>query len=483
MAFPEHGRLKPGSLGFLLTPLVAVLVGVQAGTSDRRVERPVRMLLASPRSGQYCRFGTAARRSGFPPPVRARNALVIVSVAESGVRPVCRSGWRLNTRRVRDDSGAGCRRHPAPPGASRPFRPASRARPRAASLPPQPGLPHDGARRRRRESRAITWRSGASFGRWASGSRCTSRPRTWRRWTGSSWKTWSRRSTTGSYRSPRGPSVWPHDVDGDGRFTVLLSSWLGRLGDGRHAVDGFVRVTDLDPLYSPPFGNRCDMMYLSTGLRPGPHLRTVLAHEYMHAVVFSQQVATRPAGAVRRRRGGRLARRGARPPGRGPARLLAVEPRLPRQRVPLAARAISAGGRGLLRGRPVPQPRQPGGDLPVPAVVRRPVRAGAACRPRRVRLQGIANLEQATGCSFADLYRRWSVALFESGLDPSRAGSATGDAGYRSVGHADARSMTGSSPARGRTRVVVGRARRRWDAAGTSSHFVVVRSGRRGRSR
>ena len=41
MAFLELGRLKPGSLGFLLTPLVAVLVGVQAGMSDHRVERPV----------------------------------------------------------------------------------------------------------------------------------------------------------------------------------------------------------------------------------------------------------------------------------------------------------------------------------------------------------------------------------------------------------------------------------------------------------
>ena len=29
------------------------------------------------------------------------------------------------------------------------------------------------------------------------------------------------------------------------------------------------------------------MMYLSTSLEPGPHLRTVLTHEYMHAVVFS----------------------------------------------------------------------------------------------------------------------------------------------------------------------------------------------------
>ena len=82
------------------------------------------------------------------------------------------------------------------------------------------------------------------------------------------------------------------DVDGDGRFTVFLSSWLSRLGNGRNAVDGFVRVSDLDLAFSAPFGNRCDMMYLSTSLKPGPHLRTVLTHEYMHAVVFSGKIRT-----------------------------------------------------------------------------------------------------------------------------------------------------------------------------------------------
>lgn len=40
-----------------------------------------------------------------------------------------------------------------------------------------------------------------------------------------------------------GPAL---DVDGDGRFTVVLSSWLDHLGGGRYAVDGFVRVADLD---------------------------------------------------------------------------------------------------------------------------------------------------------------------------------------------------------------------------------------------
>jgi hypothetical protein len=79
------------------------------------------------------------------------------------------------------------------------------------------------------------------------------------------------------------------DVDGDGRFTILLSSSLDHLGGGRHAVDGFVKVADLDPSVPPPFGNHCDMMYLNTAMRAGPYLRTIVAHEYMHAVVYSQK--------------------------------------------------------------------------------------------------------------------------------------------------------------------------------------------------
>ena len=60
------------------------------------------------------------------------------------------------------------------------------------------------------------------------------------------------------------------DVDGDGRFTILLSSWLDHLGGGRYPVDGFVRVADLDPAYRHPFGNQCDMMYLNAALEAGP---------------------------------------------------------------------------------------------------------------------------------------------------------------------------------------------------------------------
>ena len=99
-----------------------------------------------------------------------------------------------------------------------------------------------------------------------------------------------------------------HDIDRDGRFTVLLSSWLSRLGNGRHAVNGFVRVTDLDPLYSAPFGNRCDMMYLSTELRPGPHLRTDHGSRIHARGGLQPEITSRFRPGVRAGRGGRLAR-------------------------------------------------------------------------------------------------------------------------------------------------------------------------------
>jgi hypothetical protein len=80
------------------------------------------------------------------------------------------------------------------------------------------------------------------------------------------------------------------DVDRDGRFTVLLTDRLGRLVNGRVSISGFVRGSDFYRDMPAPFSNHCDMMYLNADLKPGPHLRTVLAHEYTHAVIFSEHV-------------------------------------------------------------------------------------------------------------------------------------------------------------------------------------------------
>jgi hypothetical protein len=81
-----------------------------------------------------------------------------------------------------------------------------------------------------------------------------------------------------------------HDVDRDGRFTILLTPLLGTLQDGAVSVDGFVRGTDFDRDMAAPFSNGCDMMYLNSRLQPGPHLRTLLAHEYTHAVLYCEHV-------------------------------------------------------------------------------------------------------------------------------------------------------------------------------------------------
>lgn len=80
------------------------------------------------------------------------------------------------------------------------------------------------------------------------------------------------------------------DVDGDGRFAILFTPWLGRLSDGAVSLGGFVRGSDFYSDVEPPLGNRCDMMYLNSELVPGPHLRTLIAHEYTHAITLSEHV-------------------------------------------------------------------------------------------------------------------------------------------------------------------------------------------------
>jgi hypothetical protein len=80
------------------------------------------------------------------------------------------------------------------------------------------------------------------------------------------------------------------DVDRDGRFTILFTGWLNKLGGGKIKLDGFVRGSDFYRDLDAPYGNRCDMMYLNPELKPGAYLRTLLAHEYSHAVVFSEHV-------------------------------------------------------------------------------------------------------------------------------------------------------------------------------------------------
>jgi len=266
------------------------------------------------------------------------------------------------------------------------------------------------------------------------------------------------------------------DVDGDGRFTILLSSWLARLGGGRHSVDGYVRVTDLDESYPAPFGNRCDMMYLSTSLRPGPHVRTVMAHEYTHAVVFTRKSLQGAKARTGPEEEGWLDEAEAHLcedlHGFGKSNLdYRVSAFLSR---PEAYQLVvedyyaadlfrSHGNRGgaylFLRW----CADRYGPDL-LPTLI------GSG-------LSGRANLEAATGRSFADLYRRWSVALYLSGLDPKATDEPGDFDGLRSVdvrAPLDAWTLAGPRC----SHVAPDADAEAWDAVGTSSHYAVVQGGR-----
>jgi hypothetical protein len=93
--------------------------------------------------------------------------------------------------------------------------------------------------------------------------------------------------------------IYPHarqrlgrvlDVDRDGRFTILLTHRLGQMARGRVSLAGFIRGADFYRDIAAPLSNRSDMMYLNSDLVSGPHLRTIIAHEYTHAIIFSEHV-------------------------------------------------------------------------------------------------------------------------------------------------------------------------------------------------
>ncbi|MBI3864460.1 MAG: hypothetical protein HY290_21470 [Planctomycetia bacterium] len=87
------------------------------------------------------------------------------------------------------------------------------------------------------------------------------------------------------------------DVDGDGKLAVLLTPWLGKLRGGKTSLNGCVRANDFQAGIEAPFSNSADLVYLNSHLTCGPALKTLLAHEYTHAVCFSRRFA-RAAGAL-----------------------------------------------------------------------------------------------------------------------------------------------------------------------------------------
>ncbi len=269
------------------------------------------------------------------------------------------------------------------------------------------------------------------------------------------------------------------DVDQDGRFTVLLSSWLDHLAGGRYAVDGFVRVADLDAGFVAPFGNRCDMMYLSTALKRGPYLRTVLAHEYMHAVIFSEKTLRR-----------------ARASDHGPEEEGWLDEAMAHLAEDLHGFSTSNIDYRVSAFLACPERYQLVVDDYYAADLFRShgnrgstylfLRWCAECygpdlvsRLIHSPLRGTANLEAATGATFAGLYRRWSLALYESGSgrQAQRPEPVLEHIAGVAVPHPpDDRELAGPRS----TRVGARQSSDRWTALPTSSHFIVVEGSRTG---
>ena len=279
--------------------------------------------------------------------------------------------------------------------------------------------------------------------------------------------------------------VWPSvaerfgpaaDVDGDGRFTILLTRRLSQLGDGKVRVDGFVRGADLDRRQPSPFGNRSDMMYLNANLKAGPHLRTVMAHEYAHAVTFSRKVLDQGSQGQ-----GTIDALTEEEGWLDEALAHLVEDELDFSRSNLDYR-VSAFLTQPERYRLVVE------DYYTADLFRSHGNRGATylflrwCVDRfgpklldvliRSPKRGVANLESATGLPFAELFRRWTVALYLSGLDPKAASNAD----YRSLdlrGELEDWILAGPRA----TPITPASPPHAWTAEGTSAHYVLIGRG------
>jgi hypothetical protein len=258
------------------------------------------------------------------------------------------------------------------------------------------------------------------------------------------------------------------DVDDDGRFTILMSSRLTGLGGARNAVDGYVRGADLDLKLDAPFSNRCDMMYLNAALTAGPYLRTILAHEYTHAVTYTAKLFNGPDGE----------RLGAEEEAWLDEALAHLAEDLHGFSRANIAYRVSAFLSAPERYRLVVDDyftaelfRSHGNRGGTYLFLRWCAdQYGPGLLPTLVRStkKGIENLEAATGERFADLYRRWSTELYLSGVD-----STTDRGGYHSINLRTP--LDGWELAGPRTTLVrPGQPAENWLAAGTSSHYVVV---------
>jgi len=81
------------------------------------------------------------------------------------------------------------------------------------------------------------------------------------------------------------------DTDGDGRLTILVSQVLNRMAEGTAVLDGFARASDFERTGTFPRSHACDMIYVNSRAQAGPFLKSLLAHEFTHAVIASVRAA------------------------------------------------------------------------------------------------------------------------------------------------------------------------------------------------
>lgn len=203
------------------------------------------------------------------------------------------------------------------------------------------------------------------------------------------------------------------DVDGDGKFAIVISPWLGKLQGGQTALGGFVRGSDFLTSVQSPFGNRADVLYLNSNLQPGPHLKTLLAHEYAHAICFSERLptASHPEGLPTEDDwlNEAIAHLAENVHGTGWTNL---DYRISRfldatDRSPLVVRNYYANGLW----------RDPGCRGATYLFLRHIVdQFGEEVLSRLIRNSepGVKNLETATGVPFPDLFRGWTIALAQA---------------------------------------------------------------------
>lgn len=206
------------------------------------------------------------------------------------------------------------------------------------------------------------------------------------------------------------------DIDGDGKLAVLVTPWLGRLCGGKTSLNGFVRSNDFLAGIEAPFGNHGDIIYLNSKLSPGAALKTLLAHEYTHAVCFSRRLAN---------------------PKRAP---LADEEDWLNEAIAHVAENFHRSDWSNLNQRIASFLKAPGKS---PLVVRDYYRAGLwrdpGCRGATYLFlrfcvnqfgesllrdlvespaSGRKNLERATGVPFAEIFRNWTIAMAEGDIAP-----------------------------------------------------------------